>query len=413
MKASLELSSKKNREGLFEIYIRVQDGTKKKRIKANVAVSKNQFKSKNHNLQWVRNHPNSKKINADLKFLIDGYNDVLLSETVSKNNITPENIIYKANKGKQPVIFVDYLKSKISQMLEYNLRKGYVQALNNWLKYTEKEKLGNLEFKQIDVFILKGFENYLFKKGLKSYTVNGNLKCIRSCFNKAIKEQLIDINDYVFKAYTMPKVNVVKKERLTVDELKLFSKKEYENGSLIKTAQQIFLLSFNLAGVRIEDVLTLRWSDIKDNRIEYTMSKTGAINSHKITENIELILNYFKSIHDGKRNLIVPVLDEKIAKLKYSKIENENESYKKEVGRKTSLINKYLEKIAKDLNINKKIRTHIARHTFASIASTRTNGDIIFIQNALKHSSSKITQAYLTNLDTEVLDDKMGVVTNL
>lgn len=54
MKAALELSSKKNNNGLYEIYIRVQDNLgKKKRIKANCAITKNQFKSKNHNLSWV------------------------------------------------------------------------------------------------------------------------------------------------------------------------------------------------------------------------------------------------------------------------------------------------------------------------------------------------------------------------
>ena len=42
MKAALELSSKKNNNGLYEIYIRVQDNLgKKKRIKANCAITKN------------------------------------------------------------------------------------------------------------------------------------------------------------------------------------------------------------------------------------------------------------------------------------------------------------------------------------------------------------------------------------
>ncbi|MFZ9455728.1 MAG: hypothetical protein ACO27Q_10900, partial [Bacteroidia bacterium] len=68
MKAALELSSKKNSNCLYEIYIRIQDNIgKKKRVKANYAVLKNQFKSKNHNMQWVRNHPNAKKVNSDLK----------------------------------------------------------------------------------------------------------------------------------------------------------------------------------------------------------------------------------------------------------------------------------------------------------------------------------------------------------
>lgn len=414
MKAALELSSKKNSNGLYEIYIRVQDNLgKKKRIKANCAITKNQFKSKNHNFNWVRNHPNAKKINADLKLQLEEYNDVLLISETQKKSVTPEYVIYKTNKTTDIPTIKQYIEIKISQMLEYNQRKGYTQVLNNWLNYTNEKKLGNLDFKQIDVQILKGFENFLFKKGLSSGTVYGNLKRIRSCFNMAIKEQIISVGDYIFRAYTMPKVKATQKEKLTIEELKLFISQNYEDGSLIKTTQQLFLLAFNLAGVRIEDVLTLKWENVKKERIEYVMSKTGAINSFQITPQIKLILDYFKSIKSHGAKLIIPIMNEEIANLKSSKDEAENEKYKKEIGRKTSLVNKFLKKIGEDALIEKKISTHIARHTFASIAIKKSNGDINFVQNALKHSNAKITQVYLASLDNDSMDSKMNDVTSL
>jgi integrase len=414
MKAALELSSKKNSDGLYEIYIRIQDNLgKKKRVKANYAVAKNQFKSKNHNMQWVRNHPNAKKVNADLKLVLDEYNDVVLMTAAQKKSITPEFVIYKATKTNELPTIKEYFEIKISQMLEYNQRKGYTQVLNNWLKYTKENKLGDLDFKQIDVQILKGFENFLLKKELSSGTVYSNLKRLRSCFNMAIKEQIIEVGDYIFRAYTMPKVKATQKEKLTLEELKLFASQEYSDGSLIKTAQQVFMLAFNLAGVRIEDVLTLKWENVKKERIEYVMAKTGAINSFQITPQILSILNYFKSIKSENAKLIVPIVDEKIALLKSSKSEVDNENYKKEIGRKTALINKFLKKIGEDAVIDKKISTHIARHTFASIAIKKSNGDINFVQNALKHSNAKITQVYLASLDNDSMDSKMNDVTSL
>ncbi len=414
MKAALELSSKKNADGLYEIYIRIQDNLgKKKRVKANYAVSKTQFKSKNHNMQWVRNHPNAKKVNADLKLLIDEYNDVVLLTSAQKKSLSPEYVIYRASKNNGIPTLREYFDLKISQMLEYNQRKGYTQVLNNWLKYTNEEKLGDLDFKQIDVQILKGFENFLFKKGLESSSVYGNLKRVRSCFNMAIKEQIIGVGDYIFKAYTMPKVKATKKEKLTIDELKLFIEQEYENGSVIKTSQQAFMLAFNMAGVRIEDVLTLKWDNVKKDRIEYVMVKTGSINSFQITPQIRKILDYFKSVKREDSQLIVPIMDDKMVELKSSKNEKENEMYKKEVGRKTALINKFLKKIGEDAVIDKKISTHIARHTFASIAIKKSNGDINFVQNALKHSNAKITQVYLASLDNDSMDSKMNDVTSI
>ena len=107
------------------------------------------------------------------------------------------------------------------------------------------------------------------------------------------------------------------------------------------------------------------------------------------------------------------MMDEKIAALKTSMDEKENEIYKKEISRKTSLVNKYLKQIAEDAEIDKKVSSHIARHTFASIAIKKSNGDINFVQNALKHSNPKITQVYLAKLDNDYLDNKMDDVTQI
>ncbi|MCX6296811.1 MAG: hypothetical protein NTX97_12270, partial [Bacteroidetes bacterium] len=93
MKAALELSSKPNRNGLFEIYVRIQEGNKKKRIKANIAVKSNQFKAKNHNMKWVYNHPNHHGINSDLKALIESYNDVLFANAVLNDRFSLQTVV--------------------------------------------------------------------------------------------------------------------------------------------------------------------------------------------------------------------------------------------------------------------------------------------------------------------------------
>ncbi len=431
MKAALELSSKPNRDGLFEIYIRIQEGKKKKRIKANIAVKSNQFKAKNHNLKWVHNHPNQHAINSDLKALIESYNDVLFSNSVLNNRfslqsvvkdldgevpskrivatvpkLTPELVIHSVKKSTLSNKMIPFWEVKMEQMLNYNQKKGYQQVLNNWKAFTEKNKLGDLEFKQINLNTLKDFENYLigFKK-LESSTAYTNLKKIRKLFNDAIREKIITRADYIFADYKMPKAVSKKKERLDIDEMKEFAKMEYENGSLIKTVQQAFLLAFNMAGVRIEDILTLKWTYISKDRIEYSMNKTGAGNSFKITPQIREILNYFKSISTGSI-YIVPILKDGIE-------DETSEVYKKEIGNKTSVVNKYLKKIGEDACIDKKISTHVSRHSFASIAAKKSNGNIQFLQSALKHSDPKITQGYLKDLDIYSMDEGMQNVTSL
>lgn len=431
MKAALELSSKPNRDGLFEIYIRIQEGKKKKRIKANIAVKQNQFKAKNHNLKWVYNHPNQHAINSDLKALIESYNDVLFANAVLNDRfslqkvvkdldgevpskrivatvpkLTPELVIHNVKKSALSYKIVPFWEVKMEQMLNYNQKKGYRQALNNWNAFTEKNKLGDLDFKQINLNTLKDFENYLIGyKKLKSATAYTNLKKIRKLFNDAIREKIITRADYIFDDYKMPKAISKKKERLDIEELKEFANVEYEKGSLIKTVQQAFLLAFNMAGVRIEDVLTLRWTYVSKERIEYSMNKTGAGNSFKITPQIREILNYFKSIAAGSI-YILPILKDGIE-------DESSEVYKKEIGRKTAMVNKYLKKIGEDACIDKKISTHVSRHSFASIAAKKSNGNIQFLQSALKHSDPKITQGYLKDLDIDSMDEGMENATSL
>ena len=403
MKAALELGNQPNKNGLWEIYVRISQEGKVKRIKANIAVEKRQFKSKKHNMKWVHNHPNHAKINSELRALIDQYDDIILNSSVHKKALTPELVLHKMKTGIQTESMIKYWERKMSQMLNYNQKKGYQQTLNNWNEFTEDAKLGDLDFKQISKFILKEFENFLYGKNQQSSTVYTNLKRIRSVFNQAIKEEVLTPGDYVFKGYAMPKANSVKKERLNIEELGEFAKVVYKKGSLHKTVQQAFLLSVNLAGVRIEDILTLKWSYVKNCRISYRMEKTGSNNTFQIKPKIQAILDYFKSISTGSI-YIIPILKDGIE-------DQPSEVYKKEIGNKTSLINKYLKLIADDARIDKRITTHIARHTFASAAYKKTGGNVEFVKNALKHKDSKTTRIYLENLNDDSLDDMMDDVT--
>ncbi len=73
---------------------------------------------------------------------------------------------------------------------------------------------------------------------------------------------------------------------------------------------------------------------------------------------------------------------------------------------KTSLLNKYLGLIAEKAEINKKISTHTARHSFADIARQKTD-NIYNLSKTLGHSSIKITEAYLSRFDVDAVDDTM------
>src|ERR1044071_3430705 len=100
MKAALELSAKKNRAGLYEIYIRVQDGPNhKRRIKSNYAVGKSQFKNRDMQQRWVRNHPLADAINADLKNILEAFSKQIAQDANKGIAASPDSVMLKLTKS--------------------------------------------------------------------------------------------------------------------------------------------------------------------------------------------------------------------------------------------------------------------------------------------------------------------------
>jgi integrase/recombinase XerD len=57
--------------------------------------------------------------------------------------------------------------------------------------------------------------------------------------------------------------------------------------------------------------------------------------------------------------------------------------------------------IAKNLGIEKKITTYVARHTFSTVLK-RSGASTEYIQEALGHVDSKTTESYLDSFESEV-----------
>ncbi len=68
----------------------------------------------------------------------------------------------------------------------------------------------------------------------------------------------------------------------------------------------------------------------------------------------------------------------------------------------TDVVNKYMKIIGQKLGISKKIKTNVARHSFATYLYRRGT-QIGIISEALGHSSIQTTRLYLASFDEETL----------
>jgi len=402
-----ELDHYKNKQKLQQVYLRVTQNRKHNRIKMGVFIKSEQFDKDGKNGIWIKKHPDAGLYNDLLQKKLKQAKNTWTEKQTSNSFVNKEVIAENLKRGDDAKDFFLFWDKKVQQMLKYGTSSGYNTTKNKHVfPFFQNLGYATVDFRQITPSILTDLENTLAKKGLDDDSIYTVLKRVRAIFNKAISEELIEPNIYPFRGYKMPKVTPNKKERLNDVEVKLFENLKLDPGSLIFNVQQSWLLSFNCAGIRVEDLLTLKMRNIVNGRLIYQMDKTGKIKSIQISPRIKGILNNYISEKSKPEDYIFPFAPKELDDL-----DPNSKEYKTIISAKTSLLNKYLKKIAKKAGIKKNITNHTSRHSFANVARKK-KADVHAIKNALGHSSIKITEGYLDSFDEEDLDAMMDKVTS-
>lgn len=157
---------------------------------------------------------------------------------------------------------------------------------------------------------------------------------------------------------------------------------------------------FILAGIRIADVLKIRWCNIYDNRIHYTMSKNSKLVSLQLPDKIHTILNDYINDKRDDNDYIFP--DLKVVN------QDDKKSLFDTSKRANRVLNSHLINIAKKAGIKKKLSMHIARHSFGNIAGDRI--PIQMLQKLYRHSSVTTTIMYQSNFMTQETDEALNRV---
>lgn len=394
------LRKKENKDGTFPLAIRISKDGKSSYIylKQNIRLSEWDEKRQ----QVRRSHPNSVRLNNLILKRKAEANDTLI-DMQSRGKDVSAGAVKKRIKPKDGVSFF----SQASIFLE-NLRKAgkYNRVVTEECRIKRfKLFLDNRDilFGDITVPLLNRYSAWL--KGeynLAERSIVNNLMIIRTIYNQAITAQIIDNRAYPFgkgkisiKLPDSAKAGITKEDLTKLENVKLDGLEDH--------ARNLWLFSFYIAGMRISDVLRLKWSDISDGRISYTMGKNNKAGSLKIPDKAIDILEKYKEE--------TPVLDLVFPELKT--LETLQDSY--EVQRKISYaikqINKYIKRAAERAGIKKKITCHISRHTFAQLASDKVPVQIL--QKLYRHSNITTTIGYQSNFTTKDTDEALDNVLNL
>ena len=83
----------------------------------------------------------------------------------------------------------------------------------------------------------------------------------------------------------------------------------------------------------------------------------------------------------------------------------------RKIGTVTKKYNKWLQRIADDLGLNKKVSCHIARHSFGNISGDRI--PIQMLQKLYRHSDIQTTISYQASFINKDTDDALDKVLDI
>lgn len=346
-----------------------------------------------------KSHPNSKQLNCFLAQKIAEAEAASLN-LESKDKSVASVKIKQELKGKAPLSFIEYFNRYLIELTNngqigtYNKAKAVLSKLNEYLNGKD------LSFDEITVSWLKIYESYL-RITLKNSvnTIHSNLKIIRRLINSAISVDIIPFEKNPFLRYKLKWENVPK-EFLTEDELSALEKLELQKNSKKDHHRNMYLFAANTGGLRISDILQLRWKNFDGQNLTVKTQKTGSIVSIKLpNKSIELLDNYVCE-ESKPEDFIFPILKNDID---YT----DKGVLFKAISSATAYTNTDLRDFEKSLEFTKHINFHTSRHTWATRA-LRKGMRIEYVSKLMGHGSIKVTQGYAKIVNDD-LDKAMEV----
>ncbi|MGB3145555.1 MAG: site-specific integrase [Maribacter sp.] len=390
---------KKNKAGQLPIAIRITKDRKSTFLNTGQYIDEKFWDERNRNVR--KSHPNSKVLNNFIIGKLAEANDKVLKSEMKSEYETVSEIRNKIIK-KKGLDFFTVADMHLQNLKNRNKHHQYDTEFGRLKKFKEFLGKDSLPFNKLDVTILKKFETHLLhRKNLSPRTVVNYLILIRTIYNLAISESIVDRGLYPFgKGKMTIRIPESQKIGFTADEIQ-----KLENAQGITEAQQkaihIWLISFYFAGIRVGDVLQLKWSDFNDGRLLYRMNKNSKLVSLKIPEKAIKIFENYKDESESN-GLVFPQLNHIDL--------NNTEEVSKRSQSITRNLNRRLKIAAKQLGITKNISMHIARHSFGNISGDKI--PIQMLQKLYRHSSVTTTIRYQANFINKDTDDAIDSVIN-
>lgn len=292
-------------------------------------------------------------------------NSHTLLEAVANHNLKMEQLVGK-----------DYVRGTLNR---YKVLERHLKVFIP-LKYG----VADMDIRTIDQAFLNGFDHYLRsdKNCANNYVVK-NIKNLGKILRICMENEWIDKSP--FTAYK-GKTKIVDRFYLNKEELAHIVEKEFISKRL-KQVRDVFIFCC-FTGLAYVDVFKLKQENIRkgidgDQWIFTNRQKTKTRSSVPLLSTaVEIVDRYATNKVCLNKGLLLPVPS-------------------------NQKMNEYLKEIANLCGIEKKLTSHIARHTFATTVTLLNGVPIECVSKMLGHTNIRTTQHYAKILDMKVSEDMM------
>ena len=350
-----------------------------------------------------KSHPNSTWLNNFLLKKLSEAHDTTIELELKDENTTAKDIKRSIKRSGSSVSFYDLAEERIAIKAKegvFSVSRAEQSILNNIRRFHGD---GDLHFTEISQSFLNKFKAFCTHRlGHSKRTITNQLIFIRTVYNLAIGDKIVDAKHYPF-AGDKEKIRLTSGHKigLTREEIERIENLDLKSGTSVWHTRNVWLLAYYFAGIRISDVIHLDWSEFRDGRLYYVMNKNEKPLSLKIPDKAMHILDYYRP--KGKvKGYVFPYL-------KKADPKNPEDLFVK-TRNAARLFNKYLKRIAEKCEISKNLSNHIARHSFGNIAGDKINP--LMLQKLYRHTDLKTTINYQSNFIHKDADDALDAVLN-
>lgn len=334
--------------------------------------------------------------------------DEMIKTELTRSDFTSAQVKNTLLKGRLSNDFFELAQLHLSE-LEKSKKISRMWSERPRIKHFQKfieHATGNtsISFQDITESLLKKFTAYLKgNREVSDRTVMNYMVVIRTLFNRAIQEGLTDRRYYPFgKGKIRIQMPESVKIGLNEEEVRMIEQLELITGTGIWHARNVWLISFYFAGIRNGDALKLKWQDLRDGRLYYTMGKNRKVVSVKIPVKAAVVFEQYRVDSSEQDEYIFPELKAAVA--------NDARTVYRKTLTASKKFNRYMSQVAVLCGIEKKITTHIARHTFGNISGEKISPQML--QKLYRHSDIRTTMGYQANFMFKEADDALDAVIN-